>query len=59
MVAVIYKTKEGETKNYNEAKAVGIEKVEYRPIEEDYKTQAVNALIKARRRAMTLKWYPM
>lgn len=48
MVAVIYKTKEGETKNYNEAKAVGIEKVEYRPIEEDYKADAVNALIKAR-----------
>ena len=51
MVAVIYKTKKGETKNYNEAKAVGIEKVEYHPIEEDYKIQAVNALIKVRHNA--------
>lgn len=59
MVAVVYKTKGEETKNYNEAKAVGIEKVEYRPIEEDYKTNAVNALIKARRRAGTPLWVPM
>lgn len=50
MVAVIYKTKNGETKNYNEAKAVGIEKIEYRPIEEKYETDAVKALIKARKR---------
>ena len=51
MVAVVYKTKGGETKNYNEAKAVGVEKVEYRPIEEDYKKDAVNTLIKSRRNA--------
>lgn len=50
MVAVVYKTKNGETKNYNEAKVAGIEKVEYRPVEEDYKTDAVKALIKARKR---------
>ena len=59
MVAVVYKTKGGEKKNYNEAKAVGVERVEYRPIEEDYKTNAVNTLIKARLRARALLWIPM
>lgn len=52
MNMVAYQIKSGKfITNYNHAKECGIEKVAYIPIEEDYKKDAVNALIKARRNA--------
>ena len=52
MNVVGYQIKSGKViTNYNHAKECGIEKVVYIPIEEDYKKDAVNALIKARRNA--------
>ena len=52
MNVVAYQIKSGKfITNYNYAKECGIEKVAYIPIEEDYKKDAVNALIKARRNA--------
>lgn len=52
MNVVAYQIKSGKfITNYNHAKECGIEKVAYIPIEEDYKKDAVNALIKARRNA--------
>lgn len=51
MNMVAYQIKSGKfITNYNHAKECGIEKVAYIPIEEDYKKDAVNALIKARRK---------
>ena len=52
MNVVAYQIKSGKfITNYNHAKECGIEKVAYIPIEEDYKKDAINALIKARRNA--------
>lgn len=52
MNVVAYQIKSGKfITNYNHAKECGIEKVAYISIEEDYKKDAVNALIKARRKA--------
>lgn len=52
MNVVAYQIKSGKfITNYNHAKECGIEKVAYIPIEESYKKDAVNALIKARRNA--------
>lgn len=52
MNVVGYQIKSGEVvTNYNRAKECGIEKVVYIPVEEDYKQDAVDALVKARRDA--------
>lgn len=52
MNMIAYQIKSGKfITNYNHAKECGIEKVVYIPIEEDYKKDAVNALVKARRNA--------
>lgn len=53
MVAVVYKTKIGETKSYNEAKTNGNEIIAtvYKTIEEEYIKTANEMLIKARRKA--------
>lgn len=60
MTVVTYQTVDGRfIKNYNEAKEIGIHKTLYLPIEEDYKERAVEALIKARRRAGIPLWVPM
>ena len=52
MNVVGYQIKSGKViTNYNHAKECGIENVVYIPIEEDYKQNAVNALINARHNA--------
>lgn len=52
MNVIGYQIKNGKIiTNYNHAKECGIENVVYIPIEEDYKQNAVNALINARRNA--------
>lgn len=51
MRTIIYKTKNGLTPNYIKAKEQGIEEVILKPIEEEYKTNAVKNLVKARRKA--------
>lgn len=52
MNMIAYQIKSGKfITNYNHAKECGIEKVAYIPIEEEYKKDAVSALIKARRNA--------
>lgn len=52
MVGVAYYTKNvGVVKDYNKAKELGIVGIKYYPVEESYKADAVNALLKARRNA--------